>query len=839
MADLNVETIIKQLNKRFDENIYRIFWYDDRKEFTDSIGEIADNLHAKFIKLQPNEQFKTKLQLEDDSQSKYLIYADFVRPKTENNFLADIEHYSSMFTADASELILQEIGMPKDKLMFIRKYRKFFGNKDRTARFKKIYLFNKSIDPVLIILAVLTKSIQPKITAVLSAVFQKNVANNPFLAEFEKYNVKNAFWSCISEEFGYSLHDKSNLNDLISSLILNYAYYQMGVNLPVDLENYSLRKANNVISYVKSLSDSNSQQKFYDQVTNEVWENLDIEKFFKRLSIEAIIKCDVFAGNEKLILNWIKERIIAKDFKALVGKQTLEEITKNRQIKANYHFAQNNTINGQYYFLEYAIKLLTFPSARFNSVSEIAENYTSKLYLFDTYYRNFVTEYSNNRGANAYREIKDQVENSYLSKLNQLVTDWNQGFSLAEVPLKLQQRRFYSNYLVDQNDRIVVIISDAFRFELAKNLQKDLESDDRITTQMSYMITGLPSVTYMGMPALLPHHQMELAADKKVDLDGQAVDTREKRAKLLAQYNANSAVYSLDDLKRGKVGSTELKQKFAGKKLVYIYHNEVDAVGDNPKTENEVFSASQVAIDEIKDLIARLRTISVTNIFVTADHGYIYREKSIPKEDKIDLKVIDPTKRQPRYLITSEKIVEPGVLFQSLGTSLGNDDPRLVVYPLTANVFTSVGAKNYVHGGSSPEEMIVPLLRIKTISRKSAAKSVDLNWQPTNARITSLENVQSFVQSSPISDMFNAADFKIYFIDEKGESISSIETIHADSHEKDVKDRIYQVQLHLKNQKYDKSKIYKLVIENLKTKIKHTVDFQMDITIADDFGFDF
>jgi uncharacterized protein (TIGR02687 family) len=840
MAELNVATIIEQLNKRFDEeDIFRIFWYDDQKEFVDSINEVAANVHAKVIKMQPREQFKTKLQLEGDDQHKYLIYAPFPHPKTEENFLADIEHYSVIFTADAAELILQELGMPQTKISFVRDHRKFFGSKERTLRFKQIYTADHNADPTLIILAVLAKVIQPKMTMILSTVFQKGLVNNPLFPEFKKFNVDQSFWQFIATEFGFSNDEKLDLTSLSSALILNYAYYQMGLPLPAKLENYQLQNINNVISYVKSLSDSTSSLQFYNDASNEIWEKLNLEVFFQSLPIEKLVKCDTFAGNEQLILSWINERILSKDYKALVGNQNLEQITQERQVPANHHFAQNGVIRGQYCFLEYAIKLLTFPIPTFDSASQIAKDYTEKRYLLDTYYRKFVTAYSSNPGASVYIEIKDQVENYYLDSLNQLVTAWNQKFSLPDVPVKLQQRRFYNNYLVDQNDRIVVIISDAFRFELAKQLQSQLENNDRISTTMNYLITGLPSVTYMGMPALLPHHQMDLVDDKKVELDGQAVDTREKRAKLLAEYNSKSAVFLLDNLKSDKVNSMELKQMFTGKKVAYIYHNEVDTRGDNPKTENEVFNAAQMAIQEIRSLIERLRTISVSHIFVTADHGFIYRENSIPEADKIDLKVTDPAKRQPRYLITSEKITEMGVLSQPLKAALGNDDPRFVVYPLTANVFTSVGAKNYVHGGSSPEEMIVPLLEIKTSSNRSAAKFVDLKWQPTNARITSLESVQSFVQSASISDLFKTADFKIYFVNEAAEKVSSEAIVHADSKEKDVKDRIYRVRLHFKNQKYDKTKIYKLVIENLNTRVKQTVDFQMDITIADDFGFDF
>ena len=43
------------------------------------------------------------------------------------------------------------------------------------------------------------------------------------------------------------------------------------------------------------------------------------------------------------------------------------------------------------------------------------------------------------------------------------------------------------------------------RFEVAKELEEELNSNDRLTMKMQYALTGLPSVTYTGMNVMLPH----------------------------------------------------------------------------------------------------------------------------------------------------------------------------------------------------------------------------------------------------------------------------------------------------------------------------------------------
>ena len=45
---------------------------------------------------------------------------------------------------------------------------------------------------------------------------------------------------------------------------------------------------------------------------------------------------------------------------------------------------------------------------------------------------------------------------------------------------------------------------------------------------------------------------------------------------------------------------------------------------------------------------------------------------------------------------------------------MGNDDAKFVSFPVGNSVFKlSGGGQNYVHGGSSPQEMLIPVLDIK------------------------------------------------------------------------------------------------------------------------------
>lgn len=74
MAELNLKQISDRLNEMFrgdgkEGDRRLVFWYDDRKEFTDDIDEIEPELeNAKVYRLETNNQFFTKRFLEREDR---------------------------------------------------------------------------------------------------------------------------------------------------------------------------------------------------------------------------------------------------------------------------------------------------------------------------------------------------------------------------------------------------------------------------------------------------------------------------------------------------------------------------------------------------------------------------------------------------------------------------------------------------------------------------------------------------------------------------------------------------------------------------------------------------
>ena len=240
-----------------------------------------------------------------------------------------------------------------------------------------------------------------------------------------------------------------------------------------------------------------------------------------------------------------------------------------------------------------------------------------------------------------------------------------------------------------------------------------------MSSKISHMLSVLPSETTLGMASLLPHK--EIKVDDSLDIyvdDLHCGNSTAERQKILQSYISDAACYDFDTVMNAK--NAEIKEMFKGKNSVYyIYQNQIDSRGEGMKSENEVFNACQEAIAEIQTLIRRLTGYtSATRYLVTADHGFIYKRDKLVESDKISLDKMQATVKNKRYLLSNDEIKNDAMISRAL-TYLCKLNHVYVTTPLGADIIKMPGGgQNYVHGGSTLQEMIVPVIKVKTFTGK-------------------------------------------------------------------------------------------------------------------------
>lgn len=839
MAELNLKQITDKLNSEFTGEVRKlVFWYDANAEFVDDV-DTMDLVNAKVLHLEPDNQFYTKYFLECvDTTTNYLVYAPFAKPAIRENHLADTIKYSKEFFADRASLLTIDLGIDERYKPVIQHYIKFFGEKKRTQAFYDLELetFNRNTIEIAL-MSVLCKCKTPSYEEVLRTVLtDAGFEDNPYLAEFKKYDLLDAFWRQVQDVFGYA-DEKPTLEKFTMTMFVTYADKVIPADLPVAWKPFLSFKSGNVIAFIDNLMNSYIYGERFDEISKMVYDSLKAESEFRKLPVEALINCGIFAGIDEILIDWVTERLELEDVSAKLRDIVIPKLIKQRR---QGHFGKG--YHSEYFVLQNAWNIISnmcYVSS--SSLNEMVKNYTSELYKMDSYYRYFYYYLDKLEDSTKFDKLKELVENIYANEyLAKVCTNWNDLFSTELESLQItKQPDFFSRNVSYSKDQLVVIISDALRYEVGMTLLEKLQADEKCTATMKTMASTLPSITQYGMAALLPHKTLELTEDYSVLVDGQKTDTLEQRQAILQKYKPDAICVAYDDIKNMSV--TEMKSFFAWKPVTYIYHNQIDARGDNPKTENEVFVACKEAVNEIYRLIKNLTSANKKNFIVTADHGFLYRKNKLSESDKIGAMTDKAEIRGRRYVLSSESIVSEGVASTVVGVMMQNQDERMVSYPVGADIFkTSGSGLNYVHGGCSPQEMLIPLIVVKTERGYKETTTAQIALVSLTSKITNLITSLDFVQTEAVSDVVKETTYRIYFVDSNGEKISNEHLYVADKKDKDTVKRVFRLRFSFKNKKYSKTQKYYLVAyddNNALEVLRHEI--VMDIAFADEFDFGF
>lgn len=842
MAELNLKQIADKLNSEFVGDVRKlVFWYDATGDFADEISNLELN-NAKVLVMEPDSQFRTKYFLErEDTTTNYLVYAPFAKPAIRDNHLEDTIHYSKEFFADRISLICVDLGIPESLKPVLQKYAGFFKAQERTDRFYKLEIDQWTQESVEVgLMSVLCRVQALNFEEVVRVVLTGDgFAENKYLADFKRYALEDSFWNLVSLHFGYT-ETEPMLEKLAMTLLMTYAQKEVGKELPKDWSSLVSVKIGNVVVFMENIMNNIQYRERFEAISAEVEETLRVEELLNAYPVEQLIDCDVFACIDRMIIRWIVERLCGEDLgTALLGK-SIPEICELRRAK---HFADR-------YANTYAVLTNAYTMLReakhtgHPDVDTMIRQYREKDYRIDTYHRQFYFHYDQLEDKEPFAELRQLVENVYTNDyLSKICLAWNTAFSEADttslsIPM---QRSFYNRYLGGKNRaKTVVLISDALRYEGGMELMEALSKDANCASiKMDAMLSVLPSVTRLGMAALLPHKQLSIDSSEAT-VDGAVSTSTAQRGAILTAADPDARCYLFEDVER--MGSAELAEAFRGVSTVYIYHNQIDARGDKQLTENEVYVACHEAIQELFTLLIRLaRNKAAAHFLVTADHGFIYKRDQLTESDKISASGADIDFGGRRYAVGAQAVNTDGVISYPMAAILGNDDPRMVTVPLGADVFKASGGSCYVHGGCSLQEMLVPVIELttKTGQQKKVFQKTGISLVSILNKITNLITTLDFIQSEPVGDGVNEGKYRIFFVDADGNKVSSENVLTADKKDTDAQKRISRLKFRFRDMKYDPNANYYLVIyddENDFTPVTKQ-EVRIDMAFANDFGF--
>ena len=842
---MDIQNIQDQLNTEFSKDSTRlVFWFDDKGDYEDEISEIQLQDASLHILDGSNWLYSKWLLNESDPTGKYLIYAPFARPSDAENPLVDLYYYSVPYYTDRVSQMSQEVGIDAKFMEHMKKYTAFWKNKNRIEKFKKLAIDHYDIEKIDIgLIAVLAGADQANFDEIIRKLILGN--SDAIMKDIETNGLTKRFWEFCENFLAYKT-DNPSIDDLTSCLLITYAASTLKGAVPANMRGYVLKKRNDVVVLIRNIMDSKSDSEAYDELAEKIDKTLrfttkineDLQKDAGKVQLADIINCDAFRGLDDIIINWALEQLDAELLDAQVDGLSIAQIADERVSKA-YHYAEQFKFEYQAikmaYLMMKSVSIMDFP----NDPVKLVQNYRDEIYKIDSYYRWFYHAYDQLEDTDRFSNVRERVENIYSNTYLQKITPiWNDGLTTdAYTNLGLSRESdFYKNYLraYDGKERVIVIISDALRYECAKELMDRLELDEKCDAKIDCMLGVLPSVTSVGMASLLPHDELQVDEKMNVTVNGAACGDLPSREKILQSYNPNNAAIAFDDI--AKAGKPRVRELLQGKNIVYIYHNQVDARGDKAASENEVFNACAEAIDEIQKLIRKLTgDVSATKYIITADHGFLYKRDKLQEFDKVDIPKDICTYTNKRYLLTTEDAAQTGMMSRVIAYC-----QALVTTPIGADIFkVPGGGQNYVHGGSSLQELMVPVVEVKTAKGKQEINYVDVILTTSTRKVTNLITYFDFIQSEKVTDVVKGRSLIAFFEDAQGNQISYDVPIIANSRDEAPDKRTFHEKFTLKSREYKYGDKYylKIVDEQDRKNVLQSYEFLIDIAFVDDFEF--
>jgi hypothetical protein len=159
----------------------------------------------------------------------------------------------------------------------------------------------------------------------------------------------------------------------------------------------------------------------------------------------------------------------------------------------------------------------------------------------------------------------------------------------------------------------------------------------------------------------------------------------------------------------------------------------------------------------------------------------------------------------------------------------------------TVRIKVAGGGENYVHGGVSLQEMVVPVIIYKGMrsgyKKYVEVQSPGLTLISESRRASNMIFSLEFLQKQPVGDKVQVSSYSLHFTDDVGAPVSDTQTVIADKASVNASERVFRVRFTLKQMQFDRNKIYRLVIAN-DTDVPEEVEFRINIAFPDDFAFD-
>ena len=421
---------------------------------------------------------------------------------------------------------------------------------------------------------------------------------------------------------------------------------------------------------------------------------------------------------------FVPEALCLPIIKTLMEKkiETEPEIVTNRiedlLLKHNDHGMMAQVMDYALLVARFYQKSLSLGSLTLNTPDEYVMRYQEDYYVIDQLYRQAEELYFKIDPScelfTTIQQTKSNLDQNYAKLSNRMNLEWTRCIKdaggMKDVHL-LRQYDFYDVRIKPIQKKVVVIVSDALRYEVAQELIGELAKSRHVAT-LKPALAMLPTETKYCKPSLLPHNELKIygQGDKQdMAVDNHILDTTEKRSDHLQRYRDGAICVPFETVAEY---NQDKNREIFKHSLVYIFHDVIDKTGHDGNAK-QVTKACREAITELGTMIPKIHaSYNVTEVYVTSDHGFLFNDIVFAEKDKHKIEE-ETMERSSRYYLThSDKEVNGIIKFplDEVSGMVNGGDVFVAVPQGTNRLAAPSGGYMFTHGGTAMQEIIIPVI---------------------------------------------------------------------------------------------------------------------------------
>lgn len=757
---------IKEVLSKLYEKHRILIWYDEKEEVRADF-EAVNLKGVEKVEIQNNEFGLKYRVLRQAPEQQFLLYRAGAIPDDLENWLLDVQLAYGEFRADQVALWLAELGLGFEFTDIIAAHKLFFKS---AVRLRQLRTLLKPDDTALDIqykmLAVATDT-EPRLDTIVESLLAAYAdGKDDKISLLTRCKLDAFLWKRLQRAYGYT-SEAPSIEDFVITLFKSCYALELGEQAALGSE---------ALLFVKRWKDSTRHQKAFEIVSVQIADVLNIEADLIERAHDTLGSLDLFELVDRRVVQGLVHDVVRRTL-------PLEAVVECIRLRRKSHWFDRYA--HLYEAIEAGAALLAAIeplNLHISSLTQGVEHYAQTWFRIDQLYRLFIYHSTSSGLVSLLESLSKEVENRYTNQFLLKINDsWQRCVDGAEqwlAPGIALQTRFFAETVapfLKKGKKVVVIISDALRFEAAEELVRKIRQEDRYEAELAPALSAIPSYTQLGMAALLPHKKLSFSSKKDgtIQIDDEPTQGIANRNKILNRRlsGKGKAVRAKDFLKMNREESRAL---FRENDVVYLYHNLIDKVGDSRDSEHRVFDAVADALEELVLMVKRLAAANASNFLIGADHGFIYQHQPLDESDYLtEAPQGEEILGQDRRFVYGKGLLATPGFKKFAFANAGLDGDLELLFPKSINRLRKRGSgSRYVHGGLSLQEVVVPVIHVNK-KRESDVEQVEVDLLGRSSKtITTGQLVVAFFQRDPVTEKRQPRTLTAGFYTQEGELIS-------------------------------------------------------------------